>query len=131
MISGGAENHPEGGAIGDIVTVGAGGGGGVGANPGPLLAAHDTFPAPSTTCTTTRICSFVMAAGTASEPTNEPPLEPRSRLCQSPPAWYKATARWMPEASLALTETFAKTSPTDRCSTTSPTFGATQSVDAE
>ena len=71
VICGGDANQPDAGGAGVSVTAGPGGGGGVGANPGPLLAAHATLPAPSTTCTTTRICSLAIAAGTASVPTND------------------------------------------------------------
>ena len=69
VICGGAENQPDAGATGDSVTVGAGGGGGVGAKPGPLFAAHETLPAPSTTWTITRICSLAIPVGTAKDPT--------------------------------------------------------------
>ena len=87
VICGAVVNHPDGGTTGATVMVGPGGGGGVGTKPGPLFDAHDTLPAPSTTSTTTRICSLAMADGTVSDPTNAPALSPRSSDCQSPPAW--------------------------------------------
>ena len=72
VIVGGDVNQPDGGAAGEKAITGAGGGGGVGENPGPLFDAHATLPAPSTTWTTTRICSLAMPAGTDERPSERP-----------------------------------------------------------
>ena len=93
MICGADANQPDAGVAGDSVTAGPGEAAESARIPGPCWPPTRRCRRRRRPVSTTRICSLAIAAGTASDPTNDPPLVPRSRLCHGPAGLIQARPR--------------------------------------